>query len=539
MVPERRREVRHRVHRPAYASIGEGMPLVILDANEWGLALESCSPLPVSTRVTIKLGSVQGAGCIGIAARVAWTDYRSRSGIEFLNPSAGSRERLRDWVNVNAEMRANRTESARRVKSAHQGAAIEAIDGDALFGPAAERAVLLTRAHGAAVAINTGRGLSCLAAAGEIATTVGSRIDAQSGLTGACLQLGRVLHCDNADFDPRVNRESCWNLQISSIIAAPIVCGGSVVGVVEVFSRHPHAFDKSDCYALEKLAETIGKSAGMPALLGPYLDEVFSETAKTPEAAFHAAEAEQPQSATQVDAAQPMFSLEAPAISARDESSQLAIPQSPPGYEFSLTAKLTLHKRAAVWSVALIVVAFGLWLSFGNSSQWRSNSPPAANLQSWGHAQAFLTPRITEGTSTSVSSMTHDSFEELRQRAQSGNADAQLELAATYANRKGNSQNYPEAVKWLTKSAEQGNVTAATSLGAFYWAGRGVTQGYVDAYMWSAIAKAEGDEASSYRVTILQSRMSRDELAEAKRRTAEWLRIHTKQVFHRDAPAYH
>src|SRR5258708_34770915 len=52
MLPERRREVRHRVHRPAYASLGEGMPLMILDAHERGLALESCSRLPVSTCVT-------------------------------------------------------------------------------------------------------------------------------------------------------------------------------------------------------------------------------------------------------------------------------------------------------------------------------------------------------------------------------------------------------------------------------------------------------------------------------------------------------
>ena len=198
-----------------------------------------------------------------------------------------------------------------------------------------------------------------------------------------------------------------------------------------------------------------------------------------------------------------------------------------------------MHKRAAAWSVAVIVVAFGLWLSFGNSSQWRRNSPPAANLQFSGQAQASLTPSITEGTSTSVSSMTHDSFEKVRQRAQSGNAHAQLELGATYANRKGNLQNYTEAVKWLTKSAEQGNVAAATSLGAFYWAGRGVRQDYVDAYMWSAVAEAEGDEASGYRVKILRSRMSPDELAEAKRRTAEWLRIHTKQVFDSGAPAYH
>jgi hypothetical protein len=126
--------------------------------------------------------------------------------------------------------------------------------------------------------------------------------------------------------------------------------------------------------------------------------------------------------------------------------------------------------------------------------------------------------------------MADDSLEEVRQRAERGDANAQLELGAAYASGKDNLQNYTEAVKWLTRSAEQGNVTAATSLSAFYWEGRGVTQGYVDAYMWSAIAEAEGDEASSYRVTILQSRMSPVELAEARQRTIAWLRTQSKHI---------
>jgi TPR repeat protein len=85
-------------------------------------------------------------------------------------------------------------------------------------------------------------------------------------------------------------------------------------------------------------------------------------------------------------------------------------------------------------------------------------------------------------------------------------------------------------MKWLTRSADHGNVTAAATLGAFYWAGRGVAQHYVDAYMWSAIATAEGDEASSYRLAILQSRLSPAELTEAKERAAGWLRTHTSQI---------
>jgi TPR repeat protein len=116
----------------------------------------------------------------------------------------------------------------------------------------------------------------------------------------------------------------------------------------------------------------------------------------------------------------------------------------------------------------------------------------------------------------------------VRKRAEAGDPGAQLALGAAYASEQGKRKNDTEAVNWLTRSANGGNATAAAALGALYWDGRGVTQGYVNAYTWSAIAAAEGDEVSSYRLTILQSRMSPGEVNEAKHRAAVWLRTHRK-----------
>ena len=358
---------------------------------------------------------------------------------------------------------------------------------------------------------------------------VGSRIDSQSGLTGACLRSGRVTRCDSTDSDPLVNRESCRSMGISSIIAAPIVYACCIIGLIEVFSRRSHAFDNSDCYALGRLAETVADSAAVRASLDQHSGTVCFKTTQTPKIALHAAEAGQARSAASISAAPPSLSREAPATILGDASSQLGILRLPAGYEFSLTEKVTLHKRELLWSVAAIVLAFGLWLSLGNPWWRRNNSPLATNPQFLGRAQT-PTPSTPRSTSATVISMTRDSLEEVRQGAERGDANAELQLGAAYASGKDNLQNYTEAVKWLTISAEQGNVTAATSLGAFYWAGRGVTQGYVDAYVWSAIAEAEGDEASSYRVTILKSRLSPGELAEAKHRATIWFRLHSKQI---------
>ncbi len=533
MLAERRRDARHRIQREACASI-EGVEVLILDANERGLALSSNAPVPVPTWMKVKLELIDGGKCVvTTVARVAWSDASGRCGVEFLDLSRESRGKLQVWLKSQ-----DRAENERAVETVYEDATTADKRINTLLASAVERAVLLTSADGAAIALDDGGGLACRATAGEIIALVGSRIDSQSGLTGACLRSGRVTRCDSTDSDPLVNRESCRSMGISSIIAAPIVHAGCIIGLIEVFSRRSHAFDNSDCYALERLAETVADSAAMRASLDQHGTVCFNTT-QTPEIALHAAEAGQAQSAASISAAPPSLSREAPATILGDASSQLAILRLPAGYEFSLTEKLNLHKRVLLWSVAAIVLGFGLWLSLGNPWRRRSNSPLATNPQFLGRAQT-LTPSTPRGTSATVISMTRDSLEEVRQRAERGDANAQLQLGAAYASGKDNLQNYSEAVKWLTRSAEQGNVTAATSLGAFYWAVRGVTQGYVDAYVWSAIAEVEGDEASSYRVRILQSRLSPGELAEAKRRATTWFHLHSKQIsLKHGAATYH
>lgn len=343
------------------------------------------------------------------------------------------------------------------------------------------------------------------------------------------------MRCNSTDSDPLVNRESCRSLGISSIIAAPIVRAGCVVGLIEVFSRRSHAFDNSDCYALERLAKAVAESAAVRASV------MHSETAHTPEI-VHAAEWELGRSAIPADTAPPSLSREAGATAAGDDGSPLAGLPLSAGYEFSMAEKLMLHKRAILWSVAGVLVALGLWFSFENPTQWGGNGhlPTAANLQITGRDGRSATSNVPSWASTSAISVKHDSLEDVRKRAQSGEPNAQFELGAAYARGQGSAESYTEAVKWLTRSADQGNVTAAAALGAFYWAGRGVTQDYVDAYVWSSVAELEGDEASSYRITILQSRMSPAELVEAKRRATTWFRLHRKQIsLRRGAPTYH
>jgi hypothetical protein len=399
---------------------------------------------------------------------------------------------------------------------------------DPLLVSAAERATLLTRAHGAAIALDVGDGMCCRASAGEIAPVVGSPLDSRSGLTGACLRSGSVMWCNSADSDPMVDRESCLRLGIGSVIAVPIVRGDCVIGLIEVFSRQSHAFDARDCYGLERIAKTIADSVTGSGGLRQPVDNRHAEPTRTAELRLLATHAGSSAAAASIGAPMSTVASDSPATAINDQRPILASTLLPAGYKFSLSEKIMLHRPAVPWSVGVVVLTAGLWLGSGIPRQFRSTQAGAPRKMN----------KLANSSASTASSMP-SWLEEVHQRAERGDSDAELKLGAAYANGQNGAGNYTESVKWLMRSADHGNVTAAAVLGAFDWAGRGATQGYIDAYMWSAIAQAEGDEASSYRVTILESRMSPDELAEAKRRASTWLRTHRQVSLRQDARLHH
>ena len=114
-----------------------------------------------------------------------------------------------------------------------------------------------------------------------------------------------------------------------------------------------------------------------------------------------------------------------------------------------------------------------------------------------------------------------------RPRATQGVAFAQLSVGIMYYSGQGVPQDYGEAAKWYRLAAEQGNATAQSNLGSMYYSGQGVPQNYVQAYMWVDLAasrssaREDRDEAVSNR-NVVASKMSREQLAEAKKLLREW-----------------
>ena len=74
----------------------------------------------------------------------------------------------------------------------------------------------------------------------------------------------------------------------------------------------------------------------------------------------------------------------------------------------------------------------------------------------------------------SASSLLSQSPDEIRAKAEQGDAAAQNDLGVMHVEGKGVAKDEAEAAKWYRKAAEQGNAAAQRNLGVMYDEGRGV-----------------------------------------------------------------
>jgi TPR repeat protein len=85
-----------------------------------------------------------------------------------------------------------------------------------------------------------------------------------------------------------------------------------------------------------------------------------------------------------------------------------------------------------------------------------------------------------------------------------------------YADGYGAPKNYAEACKWYLKAAEQGYARAQSNLGIMYADGAGVPRDYVQAYMWVNLAAAQGYTPAKDRLSELEAKMTREQIAKAQ-----------------------
>ena len=130
-------------------------------------------------------------------------------------------------------------------------------DLDATLQLLVERAQYITGASGAAIALRQGESMVCCASAGPSAPELGAHLQIDSGLSAESVRTRKILICEDAESDLRVNRESCRTFGIASVVVMPLVREEEVYGVFELLSGRPHAFEERDYVALNRLAEMI------------------------------------------------------------------------------------------------------------------------------------------------------------------------------------------------------------------------------------------------------------------------------------------
>ncbi len=134
------------------------------------------------------------------------------------------------------------------------------------------RAVEITGATGAAIALTWQTDMKCCAVSGATAPPLGAAVSLEFGLSAECVRSAARLRCQDTSTDPRVNREACQRLGgVRSMLLMPLFHQRSTVGILEVFSTRPYAFDGCDENVLDTLSALaalaladFGFSAGEP-----------------------------------------------------------------------------------------------------------------------------------------------------------------------------------------------------------------------------------------------------------------------------------
>jgi hypothetical protein len=441
-----------------------------------------------------------------------------------------------------------------------------------------EQAMEGTGATGAAIALSIEDVLCCRASKGAPAPEVGTRLHAGVSLTGLCLRTGEILLCNDTDTDRRVDPQLCKEMGIRSVLILPIKQNAKVVGVLEVLSINPNAFNQHNATAMSKLADRV-----LP---------LPSESATIPDRCLDQLPSKEDDIEAVTDLQKPLAhadvlnahnnrlpgtdAAEEPAWNGRHIGSQL--PDQP--------APMTIqeHPSRARWlttglatALALVICGYGYLLSHPRVATNVATLPiaPVNHKPAIPDQQHMLSEQGNKidgqlKASDSVLTATRQELilaiqeavqgtdvNRILNRADAGDSIAQYEMALRYADGEGVPQNYRDAMAWFAKAAANGNdnaqwklglgyikgigvphderkavvwfkraanhgdVRAQSALSDLYLSGRGVPRDYVRAYTWASIATGlPGND--NERLRVIGSRMTAAQIEDAQRRISSW-----------------
>ncbi len=539
---ERRGRTRHSLSVPAGVRLrGPGIvatPTRIVDLSEDGIGLETSTFLPPDRTLALDLDlspALEGHHGLRLIGQVAWSQPTGRSGVRFFSPDHAALQEIQQWLFLNAV--AGAAETSRLPELLSQASQLTGIEGSlapeivpqkelfldeesvgepdgAILSPLdhspllrdtnaiVSRALALTGAKGAALALYEGGHLICRAICGTDTPALGARISTDSGITGECVRFAQVMYCSDAAADPRVDREICADLGIRSILALPLFAGERVVGLLEVLSQRTEAFDPGDAKALDLLARPVmGMLFAEGASLA--LRRGVGSDVREPDLGFGSRD--------------------------RDSVDLDFIERQHRAITRTTLPGVRIYRRVLEGVAAIAVIAAVTWLVMSQTKTLTSlqQQPAAATTQiqpQVPHAMPVSaevgneTGKITDGKPAT------DSLADLKAAAQDGDLSAQYAVGARYASGEGVPQDYAAAARWFTLAAKKGYAPAQGMLGACYWSGRGVPKDLKQAYFWSVLARDGKDEISKDRVDALVARLNRSQMLEVQQLVRDWYR---------------
>ena len=238
---------------------------LLLDLSERGMGVQALSSAPIGNTTSLHFDLPETGGRVEAIGRIAWTDNSGRLGIRFEEIAESGRVHLAQWLAREPRPPAMPNGSMPSWPPPHMSDEIAALrrdlltqklEGDEALAFIVERTRNVTRATGAAVALEESGNIICRASSGN-APGIGAHLDPNSGLSGECVRTGEIVRCEDTETDPRADRLVCRKLELRSIVIVPIGIQGRPSGVLEAFSSRAHAFQSSDVLVLRRVADLV------------------------------------------------------------------------------------------------------------------------------------------------------------------------------------------------------------------------------------------------------------------------------------------
>jgi TPR repeat protein len=140
-----------------------------------------------------------------------------------------------------------------------------------------------------------------------------------------------------------------------------------------------------------------------------------------------------------------------------------------------------------------------------------------------------IAPPPTTPAAVPVTDNPRRALDDIRAKAEAGDADSENQLARRYEKGEGVAKDKVEAVKWYRKAAEQNNAKAQNSLGVCYNNGEGVSKDLVEAVKWFRKAAEQNFAGGQYNLGVCYEQG--EGVAKDKVEAVKWYRKAAEQNY--------